>query len=47
VLGQGVWLALLIYSGTFAVLSGAALVVLRADPVPRPDIRSSTRPQRG
>lgn len=49
VLGQTVWLALLIYSGTgtFAVLAGASLVALRADPVPRPEIRSSTRPQRG
>jgi hypothetical protein len=49
VLGQGVWMALLIYSGTgiLAVLAGATLVALRADPVPRPDLRSSTRPQRG
>ena len=49
VLGQGVWMALLIYSGTgiLAVLVGAALVALRADPAPRPDIPSSTHPQRG
>ena len=49
VLGQTGWLALLIYSGTgtFAVLAGAALVALRGDPAPRPDIRSSTRPQQG
>jgi len=49
VLGQGVWMALLIYSGTgiVAVLACAALVALRADPAPRTDIRPSTRPQRG
>lgn len=49
ILGQGIWMALLIYSGTgiCAVLAGAALVALQADRVPRPGIRSSTRPQRG
>ncbi|MGM0662425.1 MAG: hypothetical protein ACQEUH_14815 [Pseudomonadota bacterium] len=50
-LGQGVWMALLIYAGTgtFAVLAGAGLVALRADPARRPgsDARSLTRPQRG
>ena len=49
VLGQGIWMALLIYCGTgiLAVLAGAALVAQRADVASQPDIRSSTRPQRG
>ena len=49
VLGQTVWMALLIYSGTgvLAVLACAVRVALRADAAPQPDIGSTTRPQRG
>ncbi|MEI4233986.1 hypothetical protein [Roseovarius sp. D22-M7] len=49
VLGQGVWMALLVYSGTgtLAVLVCAGLVALRADRAAQPGTRSLTRPQRG
>lgn len=51
VLGQTIWMALLIYSGAsaFGVLAGAVIASRRGDPAPRPDTetRSSARPQRG
>jgi uncharacterized membrane protein YkgB len=48
-LGQGVWMALLIYSGTgiLAVLACAALSALRTDPASGSGARSLTPPQRG
>jgi hypothetical protein len=50
-LGQGIWTALLIYSGTgvLGVLAGAVLVAWRAAPASRleADPRAATRPQRG
>lgn len=46
-LGQGVWTALLIYSGTgvLAVLAGAGLVALRGDKRSRPAAGSCPLPR--